>query len=57
MEPDDEIHRLRAEFERNQIMDRAYADGVIPTVIPTVMEFEVDVKGELCYVFTTIHND
>ena len=42
MEPDDEIHRLRVEFERNQIMNRAYANGVIPTVIPDIIKFEGD---------------
>jgi hypothetical protein len=42
MEPDDEIHRVRAEVERKQVMDRAYTNGVLPRDTPTLIKFEID---------------
>jgi len=41
MEPNDEIHRLRAIHERNIVFDRAYADGIIPINIPILRKFQI----------------
>jgi hypothetical protein len=42
IEPDDEMHRLRACFERDTVMKSAYANGVLPTVLPIFVKVDID---------------